>query len=40
MLPGEYKYLNIIARTWNEVYSAENVISKQRCCIKQVLIDS
>ncbi|CAD8127994.1 unnamed protein product [Paramecium sonneborni] len=40
MLPGEYKYLSIIAKTWNEVYLAENIISKQKCCIKQVLIDS
>ncbi|CAD8185905.1 unnamed protein product [Paramecium pentaurelia] len=40
MLPGEYKYLSIIARTWNEVYLAENVISNQKYCIKQVLIDS
>lgn len=40
MLPGEYKYLDIIARTWNEVYRAENQISKQLYCIKQVLIDS
>ncbi|CAD8127214.1 unnamed protein product [Paramecium sonneborni] len=40
MLPGEYKYLSIIAKTWNEVYLAENVISKHKCCIKQVLIDA
>ncbi|CAK57219.1 unnamed protein product (macronuclear) [Paramecium tetraurelia] len=35
----EYRYLSILAKTWNEVYLAENLQTKQKCCIKQVLID-
>ncbi|CAD8119751.1 unnamed protein product [Paramecium sonneborni] len=35
----EYRYISIIAKTWNEVYLAENLQTKQKCCIKQVLID-
>lgn len=35
----EYRYITIIAKTWNEVYLAENLLTKQKCCIKQVLID-
>ncbi|CAD8108628.1 unnamed protein product [Paramecium primaurelia] len=35
----EYRYLSILAKTWNEVYMAENLQTKQKCCIKQVLID-
>ncbi|CAK65562.1 unnamed protein product (macronuclear) [Paramecium tetraurelia] len=36
----EYRYISIIAKTWNEVYLAENLLTKQKCCIKQVLIDA